>query len=274
MSDDTETVTQTSQTTRTDPYGRAKPAIDNILSGVQGINPNLSGIERGALGGILGNANFLQQFGPQVQGLANQFLGGGRTGMVEDAYSNLQNNLAPTARGDFLDVANNPAMQGIANQVTNRVNAMYAGSGRDPSGAGSYGGNLAGALTDAFAPIYLGERQNQLGAINSLFGGAQSAGGLLSNMDQSNLQSGLSAAGSAQSIANDPFMQALSVESMRRGIPLEVLAAQAGIATPIGQAFGTTTGTGTQTQTMDVPWYQPVIGGAVAGAGLYGAFKK
>lgn len=274
MSDDTETVQNTSQTTRATPYAAAQPTVDRILSGVNKIKPGLTGTENQALGGILGNADFMQPFGADVTNAANRFLTGGRTDMIEQGYGELRNNLAPTISGQFLDPSSNPLMMGIGDQVQDRVNAMYAASGRDPSGAGSYGGNLTKALTDAYAPYYQQERQNQLGAINTLYGGSQSTGGLLSNLDQSNLHAGLGAAEAARGIANDPFTEALRVESLRRGIPMEVLAAQAGIAMPIAQAFGTTTGEGTQTQTVSMPWYQPIIGGALAGAGLYGAFKK
>jgi hypothetical protein len=287
MSDDTETVQQTSQTSRTTPYAAATPALKNILAGVGRINPDLTGSERGALGGLLGNAGFLNQFTPQVTGLAGDLFAGGtdRTGLVQGGYDALQANLAPTAGGQFLDPSSNPFFgqltSAIGDDVQDRVNAMYAGAGRDPSGAGSYGGILGESIAQAVAPVFANqynlERGRQLDAVNALYGAANQTGGLLSGLDQTGLanrQAGLGVAGLAQDFANSEMMNTLAVEAQRRGIPLQTLAQQMGIALPIGSAFGTTTGTGTTTNTMHVPWYQPVLGAAIAGAGLYGTFKK
>ena len=52
----------------------------------------------------------------------------------------------------------------------------------------------------------------------------------LDQMRLSNMQAGLGAAEAARGIANDPFNQALAIEAQRRGIPLQTLAAQMGIA--------------------------------------------
>ena len=59
---------------------------------------------------------------------------------------------------------------------------------------------------------------------------------------------------------------------MTTGIPLQTLAAQAGIALPIASGFGTQTGTGTGTHfrhdTETSPLWQQIAGG-VLGAGAY-----
>jgi hypothetical protein len=287
MSDDTETVTQTSQASTKNPWVPSDATLSGILAQLRGINPNLSGAESAALGGLLGNVGFLRQFAPQVTGLANTLLSGGidRTGLVAGGYEDYRNQLGPTIGGQFLDLQNNPfysqLTDRIGNDVQNRINAVYAGAGRDPSGAGSYGQTLGRGVAEGLAPLfsdaYRAERQNQLAAMNTLYGAGNATGGLLSQLDQTalgDMQAGIGAAQAARDVANDPFNQALAIEAQRRGIPLQVLAQQMGIALPIGSAFGTTTGTGTETSTTHTPWYQPVLGGALAGAGLYGAFKK
>jgi hypothetical protein len=287
MSDDTETTTTTSQTSRIKPYAAAAPALNSILAGVNRINPGLSEIEQSALGGLLANAGFLNQFTPQITGLAGDLLGGGidRTGMAQAGYDALQANLAPIVSGQFLDPWSNPFFgqltNTIGNDVQSRINAMYAGAGRDPAGAGSYGQALGRGIAEGVAPVfanqYNAERGRQLDAINRLYNAANMTSGLLSGLDQTalaNQQAGIGTAGTAQDFANSETMNMLAVEAQRRGIPLQTLAAQMGVALPIGQAFGTTDTTGTQSAMTQVPWYQPVIGGAIAGAGLYGAFNK
>jgi hypothetical protein len=287
MSGDTETVTQTSQASTRNPWMPSAGMLSGILGQLRGINPSLSEAENAALDDLLHNAGFLRQFTPQATGLANSLLSGGidRTGLVGSAYEDYRNQLAPTTGGQFLDPESNPFFsqltERIGNDVQNRVNAVYVGAGRDPSGAGSYGQTLGRGVAEALAPLfanaYKAERQNQLTALNALYNAGNATGGLLSQLDQialGNMQAGIGAAEAARDIGNDPFNQVLAIEAQRRGIPLQVLAQQMGIALPIGSAFGTTTGSGTETSMMHVPWYQPVLGGALAGAGLYGAFKK
>jgi hypothetical protein len=287
MGDDTETTTQTNQTSTKTPWGPASGTLQGILGQVRGIDAGPNRLENAAFRGLLGNYDYMSQFAPQISGLANTLLGGGtdRTGMVQGGMDDYRNQLAGTIEGQYLDPSSNPffnqVTSRISDDVQNRINAMYAGSGRDPSGAGSYGQNLGRGIAEATAPVfaqqYQQERLNQLGAMNSLYGAGSQSAGLLSQLDQTalgNRSAGVGVAGQAQSAANDPYNQILAVEAQRRGIPLQTLAAQMDIALPIGSAFGTVNTTGTETSTTATPWYQPVIGGAVAGAGLYGAMKK
>ncbi len=249
--------------------------------------PDLNRAENAALRGLLGNDDYMSQFAPQISGLANSLLwrrdrshrhGAGWDGRLPQSTRRYD-------QGQFLDPSSNPffnqVTSRIGDDVQNRVNAMYAGAGRDPSGSGGYGQNLGRGIAEGVAPVfaqqYQQERQNQLGAMNSLYGAGNQSAGLLSQLDQTalgNRSTGVGVAGQAQSAANDPYNQILAVEAQRRGIPLQTLAAQMGIALPIGSAFSTVNTTGTETSTTDTPWYQPVIGGAIAGAGLYGAIKK
>ncbi len=251
---------QTQQTQSKTPWGPSGGLLSGVLKDLKGIDTNLSGTEQGALSGLLGNANFMNQnFGTQATGLANELLTGGqdRTGMVTDAYSQLQSDLGGTARGDYLDPNKNPWFSQVTNTIGNdvqkRLGGLYAGSGRDPSGAGSFGQNLGRGVAEGTAPVfsqmYDAERNRQLGAAQGLFGGAGSAAGLLSGLDQTalgNKQAGLGVAQQAGEISNSPYLQQLAVEAQKRGIPLSLLQQIAGIGLPIGDAFGTTNATGTQ----------------------------
>ena len=243
---------------QTQPWAPAQPALSGILGPLGQVNPSLTSSELSALDNLTANSGFLNQFTPQATGLANDLLHGGtdHTGMVNDAYAQYQKALQPFASGDYLNPASNPALQGylgtIQNDVANQVNGMFAGAGRDLSGANQQA--LARGIAQGEAPVlndaYNTARNQQLVAINSLYRAGNTTGGLLSQFDQTRLaneQAGLNAAKTAQAFAMDPYNQQLAIEAQRRGIPLSTLQAMTGIATPIAGLGQTSNGTSTQT---------------------------
>ena len=252
----------TSQTTT--PWSGATPALNSILGGISSINPGLSGLSSGALAGIEANAANGNPYASGIGNVASTLLQGGgpdRSGYATGAYQSPQNNLADTASGKFLDPNSNPYTSGILDAITNSarnsVAGMYAGSGRDPAGAGSFGYTLGKGVSEAAAPalagIYGQERQNQLNAANTLYGAGNTTGGLLSGLDQTRLANqgaGIQAATAALSARNQPFNSTLEAEAQRSGIPLGILSQLAGITTPMAQAFGTTNGNSMTTGQM------------------------
>lgn len=257
------TGTQRQQTT---PWGGTGDIISGLLGGLTNVNPNVTPNENWALSG-LENAGFGgNPFAGQIGNVANGLLSGGgpdRSPVLNDAYNRLVGQLMPTASGDFTDPSKNPfftqTTQTIGDDIQKRLDALYAGSGRAPSGAGGdYTQQLARGISEGTAPVfssvYQGERANQLGAANSLFGaGNTTATGLL-GMDQTRLGNqiqGIGAAGSALDASQWGPQQVLQAEAARRGIPTQSLASLLDLIMRPAQAFGTTTGntTGTGTQT-------------------------
>ena len=176
--------------------------------------------------------------------------------MINDAYAQYQKSLQPFAGGDYVNPASNPALRGyldtIQTDVSNQVNGMFAGAGRDLSGANLQ--TLARGIAQGEAPVlndaYNAARNQQIAAINSLYGAGNTTGGLLSQFDQTRLanqQAGLGVAKTAQGFALDPYNQQLAIEAQRRGILLSTLQALAGITTPIAGLGQSSTGTSTQT---------------------------
>ena len=274
----------TNTTSQTAPWGPATNALGRIVGGVESINPGLTVGENTALSNISNRAQDGNPYASQIGGVANNLLSGGtdRSGIVNDAYSQYQSQVSPTARGDFLDPNTNPFFEqtqtGIANRLMDQLKAEYVGAGRDPTGAGSYAGNVgervAAGLAPGFMNLYNSERDRQLGAASNLYTAGNTTGGLLSQFDQQRLGNqvqGIGAADAALGAGNYGDLQQLAVEAQRRGIPLQTLAQQMGIVLPIGQAFGTQTGTAEKSN--DVPWWQQVLGAATAGAGIYGKIK-
>jgi hypothetical protein len=109
-----------------------------------------------------------------------------------------------------------------------------------------------------------------MNAANSLYGAGNTTGGILSGLNQQDLanrQAGTSTATTAQQFANDPFMQALSAEAARRGIPLSTMQQMAGIVTPIAGLGGQTNSTDKSTSTMSgAEQFGTIAKGAAAAA--------
>lgn len=255
--------TQTSQQqTSQNPWGPTIPGLTDIAKGVSGLVPGagLTGAETGALNMLQGNASAGNPYAPQIGVLANDLLSGGpnRTGYATGGYDAYKAALDPIARGDYVDPSKNTALQSylstIGNDITNRVNGMFAGAGRDLSGANV--GALSRGLTEGLAPIllnaYQGERSNQLNAINSLYGAGNNTAGILSGLDQTKLgnqQAGIGVAGQALDANNYEPNQTLAIEAMRRSIPVRNFSQLLGILGPLGSLGGTSNSQGTATGT-------------------------
>jgi hypothetical protein len=252
----------------TNRWAAAQPYLSGILAQLQGQLPatSITPTESSALTGLADSSGYIRQFLPGATSLATDLLAGGgadRSPIALDAYNQYLARLAPTAQGDYLDPAKNPwfnTVTGtIGTDVENRLKAMYAGSGRDPSGAGNYGYNLTRGISEGTAPVfanaYNAERERQLGAAGSLYGAGGTTAGLLSNLDQTRLanrQAGLGVAQTGQAFASDPFNTQLAAEAARRNIPLSTLQTLVQMGVPIaglGSSYsGTTAGTQTGAQ--------------------------
>jgi hypothetical protein len=278
----TKTTTQSSQT---QPWAEAQPLLGGILGQLGGAldNTALTGNESSALSGLESNARAGNPFAPQIGGLATALLNGGgpdRTGMVSGAYDAYKTALAPTIGGDYLDPSKNPFNASITDtlsrDISNRVNGMFAGSGRDASGANQQ--LLAQEITRGVAPVlaqqYNTERQNQLSAINSLYGAGGQTAGLLSNLDQTalaNRQAGVGVSDAALGAQNFGANQLLGIEAMRRGIPLDALQRIAAMGVPIAGLGNSSTGTATEE--TSVPLADKIAGWAAMAAGIAGKGK-
>ncbi len=244
----------TSQTQQTTPYGPATGQINSLIGQLGNIDPGLTSTETGALDALSANAQAGNPFAGQINSLAGNLLGGGgpdRTGMVTDALSQYQSSLAPVAGGASLDPSSNPQLQSylstIQDDVSKRVNGMFAGAGRDLSGANL--GALGRGIAAGTAPVLYGAYNDALGrqdsARDKMFGAATAGAGLLSGLDQTKLgnqQAGVGVSNAAMNANDSSLMQTLAIEAQRRGIPLQNITSLLGPLGQIGQAFGTTTG--------------------------------
>ncbi len=216
----------------------------------------MTAAQQGAIGNLTNLGTSGNPFSSAVGGVANNLLGGGGANqyapMINSAYSQYQQQQAPFANGQYTDPASNPALQKYLqvarDDATNSINQQFAGAGRDLSGMNSQA--LGRGIGQAEAPIlydaYNQSLGRQLQASNNLYNAGGNTAGLLSGLNQTGLgnqQAGIGAAQQAFTAQQSGPMLALQAQSQLTGIPMEILAQQAGIALPAAQAFGSTTGT-------------------------------
>src|SRR5512139_406906 len=251
---------QTNQSSTTNPWAEAQPALRGILAQLQsGLgNTNITGAENTALNTITANAGNANQFAPQIGNLVGDLLGGGganaQSGAISGNLADYQRRLGATADGTQIGANSglNPYLQTISNDVQNRVNGMFAGAGRDLSGANQQA--LARGIAEGTAPVianqYNQDVANMRGAADALYGAGNTTSGLLTGLTQqglANRQAGAQLAPSALDAQNAGANSILQAEAARRGIPVQALGLLANIGIPIaglgGQSQGTATGT-------------------------------
>jgi hypothetical protein len=273
----------TQQTTaETSPWSKSMPMLEGILSQLQaGLgNTGVTSAEDKALGQLSAGAQ--NPFaGILTQNASELLSGGGATAqspMVNSAYSDYQRRLSPIADGANIGPNGNPALRGyldtIASDVQNRVNGMFAGAGRDLSGANQ--GAVARGIAEGTAPIlasqYNTDVSNMLGAAGSLYGAGNTTAGLLTGMQQqglANKQAGAEASMQAQDANLSGARGVLEAEALRRGIPMESLGLLAQIGIPIAGLGGTQTGTQTGTNRMSGAQQFSTITGGLANLGKF-----
>lgn len=215
----------------------------------------LGGGELGATTGQTEAFNNLNQlysqgnpFTGQITELANDTAAGvpSQAGMIADAYSGYQDAVTPYARGDFLDFESNPYMRGMLDEVRNdaynRVNAMWQGAGRDPSGNALGVQSIARGITQAELPLLLNQfnqqQANQLNAATGLLQGGTAAAQGIQGLDQAAL--------TARGAALPMFDQALAsmtwgpenqfnLEQIFKDLPAQDLATLGGLLLPVAQ---------------------------------------
>jgi len=237
---------QTTTSSQTSPWAPAQGTLTGILGAIGGINPNLTGPQSNAIQGLENNAGFLGNFAPGASGIATNLMSGGgasaTTPMINSAYEQYQKTLAPFTNPANLNPYNTPgfgdALAANNADITSQINGMFAGAGRDLSGANvqTLARGLAQGQGQLIANQYNQNAANAFNAAGAAYGASNTTGGILGSLNQqalTNQQAGLDVAKTAQGFALDPYNQMLSAEAARTGIPLSVLQQIAGIATPI-----------------------------------------
>lgn len=171
------------QFAETNPWSASAPLLKDLISKYSGLNPEVTGAQKTALDNLAATAFGAPDFSGAATGAANKFFNAStdpQIGLLSSAFGQLQGNLGGTASGAELDPYKTPgfsdAISRMTGDITDKVKGVYSAAGRAPSGAGSFAGSLGRGLTEGIAPVLAQQfnqnKQNQMGAASTLFGGA------------------------------------------------------------------------------------------------------
>lgn len=277
--------TQQSQVT---PYAPAQAGLSGILGNLAPSVANLNGTPQTnqAFQTIENNSQGPNPYSPAIGGVANSQLGGGAnygasTGILGNAYGNLQTQLAPYTSGSATDPNSNPALaqqlQTVNQQVSDTVNPQFSAAGRlgSPDNAKAMGMGIAQGDTG----ILQNAQSNQLNAIGQLFGGAGSTASGLNSADANNAtiqNSGVTNAGNAITAQNQPATNLLSAALAQQQLPIQNAGLLSSIYGGLGAQFGQTNASGTTSQqgTATASPMQQLLMGTQAFSNLLNPFKS
>ena len=238
MTESTKTTNQ-SQSSSTQPWEAAMPLVNKLISQYGSQNPSVTSGQSQALENLNSATSSLPNFTPQATSAVNSLFSSNnapQVGMLQSAYNTQQANLSPLANPANLNPYNTPglsdALKTMTSDITNQVKGVYGGSGRDPSGAGSFAGSLSRGLTQGLAPTLVGQYNTNVGnlmpANNAMLGGAGSTASGISGLNQTDLQnrlSGIMAGSAIPGLATSPATAQLLAANTSYGQPYQNLSA-------------------------------------------------
>lgn len=274
--------TEQSQSSTTSPWSAAQPMLKGLIDKFSGLNTDVTGGQKSALDTLTSATSNLPNFGAQGAGAVGNFFNMSTTpqvGMLSDAFSKLQGNLGATASGAELDPYSTPgfgdAINTMSKDITNRVKGTYAGSGRDPSGAGSFAGTLGRGLTEGISPVIAAQfnqnKSNQMGAANTLFnaGGSTASGMTAQQMAQLGAgATGLGLIPQLMSAYTAPGQAQLGAANASYAQPFANLMQLLQPSAALGAMGSQSSGTGTSTTTQPQNTMSNIMGGLSGGIGL------
>lgn len=246
-----------------DPWDEAIPQLRGYLERVGALGPTGETAAQGAAFDTLASraAQGNPYAGQQAYYASSLYDTVDRAGVVGAAYERLQDQLGGVASGSYLDPMANPEMRGmldlLGSEAQNRINAQFAGAGRDLSGMNqrAVAEGVARAQGGLLFDQYNLERANQMNAAQALYGAgadsAATAGGLDAQRAAIRGQ-GASAAADALDAANYGENALLAIEQQRKMLPYEDLGALGSLLFPVaglgGQETQNASSTGTATE--------------------------
>lgn len=278
---DTQTQEQ-SQNSITSPWARATPLLERMIDRYSGMDPSVTGAQTDAINRMRTTLGGMPDFASIMRGGADRLMSANfdpQIAQMNEGFGGLQSNLGAVARGDFLDPMSQPGMaswmDSLGNDITKRVKGVYAGSGRDPSGAGSFAGSLSRGLSEGMAPVLASQantlRQNQMDAAKTLYGAAgstaQGTAGLQGNAMDSWLK-GMGVYGQLPGMMTARDSGLLDLANTEAGMPWANMAQALNPALQLGAMGGTSVGTGTTTRRQPQSLMSNILGGVSAGATL------
>jgi hypothetical protein len=273
-----QTTETTNQTTTANPWAQASPLLTSMAQYYSGLNPAVTGQQTQAGQNLWGEANAVPSFGVQGAGAVNNLFSG--LGILPSAYSTLQQNLGSVANPNNVNPYNTPGFSDALNTLTGNIRTavkdVYGGSGRAPSGAGTFAKTLGLGLTQGEAPILQSQYNQNMANMMSANQMLQNAGINTAQAMGGDTMQALQAAGILPQVATAPGQAQLGIANTLYGQPIQNANALLSPALSLGQAGGTTTGTGTQvgTQVPAQNMFSNVLGDISGVLGIGGDLMK
>lgn len=282
MSESSKT-TEQSQSSQTSPWAQAMPLVNTLLGQYGNLGTGVTGDQSNALAGLKNSVSNLPNFGQSGADAISKLFSSDsspQVGMLNSAYGDLKSNLGATASGANLDPYKTPGFSDAINtaiaDATKATKGVYAGSGRDPSGAGSFAGSLGRGITSGVAPViasqYNQNYSNMNDANKTLFSGAGSTASSINNLRQSdftNALAGLQGAGSLPGLYTSPAMAQYAAANASYSQPYQNLAQLLQPSVALAGLGSQSSGNGTSVQTNNPSWLDTISGGmSTAGKGL------
>jgi hypothetical protein len=276
---------QQTQNSSTTPWAAAQPLLSDLISQYSGLSTEVTPEQRTAAGNLVGAAGNLPNFGGAGTEAVNRLFSSStapQVGMLSDAYQTLQKNIGGTASGAELDPYSTPgfsdAIGTLTNDITNKVKSVYAGSGRDPSGAGSFAGSLGRGLTQGIAPVISAQfnqnNANRFNAANTLYNAGGSTASGITGQNQIPLSNAATALGLTPGVLSSylaPGQAQLGAANTQFSQPFSNMGALLQPATALGGLGQQSTGTGTAVTQQPQSLLSNILGGVTGGVGLLSA---
>ena len=262
------------------PWAPATPLLQSIIDKYSGMSTNVTGGQANALSNLNASAAGIPNFGSTGASGVQKLFGtdtSGQIGMINSGYDALKSNLGGTASGAELDPYSTPGFGDAINtamgDITKQVKGVYAGSGRDPSGAGSFAGSLGRGLTQGIAPVIQSQfntnKSNQMNAAGTLYNASGTAANNITQQGQVPLQNilqGLQGAGMIPGLYTQPGATQLAAADAEQNQGFKNLQQLLTPALGLGALGTQSSGTTTQTPANDP--MMNILGGVMSGAGL------
>jgi hypothetical protein len=273
----------TTQKTSNKPWKPAIPQLRQLLRAYGDLNTDPTKQQLGTMDDYWRATQGLPNFGNMAAGGVRGMLSAStddEQAMLRSGYGDLQTNLGGIAAGEGLNPYETPgfsdALNTMTSDITDRVKGVYAGSGRSPSGAGSFAGSLGRGLTEGIAPVisqqFNANRGAQMSAANSLFSGANTAatgGAELERAEADMIAQGMGLMPNVHAAYLAPSQTQMQAANARYQLPFQNLSQMLGPIMGLGGMGGTSTGHSTTTQAAGSPWGN-IIGGGLGLLSLFG----
>lgn len=236
--------TNTSSTGDRDPWDYSIPYLQDFLKetgavGGTGLTPD----QKYAFEFLKNNAFQGNPWDVEQAKLANDlYATPDRTAAVGEAYKTLQTQLGDYASGKFADPMSNPQIREmltmVGDDISNRINAQFAGAGRDLSGANQTA--VAKGVSQGTLGLLLDQynkgQQQQVDAAKTLYGAGTDSSTTQAQLDAARAQLRGSASGAGKTaldMQNQGANDILTLDQQIKRLPYEDLAVLGSLLFPV-----------------------------------------